>query len=302
MTDASGPLHLFDTHVHVVSADIDRYPRIATKLANGPWWETTSIDTSGSALVENLTRARCSGAVVVQAAGAYGTDNRYLIDTIGAEPDRLVGVAIVDPRGGVGTIRQELAALAAAGVAGVRLFHIPTPDPVWLGTPVGDDLIDAAAALGLTVSVCVQAHDLAHVAAQLESRPEVEMVLDHCGFADFSGGAPFDSAVPLWELAAYPNLIAKFTPTLVAQEATGADGPGRARAMLGAVAERFGPDRVVLATDWPQHREVDATTAQPLSYAQTVQLIIGWTDGFRPNDRLAMLSGNAERLYRGAKS
>ena len=35
--------------------------------------------------------------MLVQAHGAYGADNRYVVDAVAAAPDRLVGVCIVDP-------------------------------------------------------------------------------------------------------------------------------------------------------------------------------------------------------------
>jgi len=57
-----------------------------------------------------------SHGVLVQPS-FLGVDNRLLLSTLAADPDRLVGVAVVSPR----TAPRDLAAMHAAGVRGVRL-------------------------------------------------------------------------------------------------------------------------------------------------------------------------------------
>jgi len=57
-----------------------------------------------------------SHGVLVQPS-FLGVDNRLLLSTLAAHPDRLIGVVVVSPR----TSPQELAAMNALGVRGVRL-------------------------------------------------------------------------------------------------------------------------------------------------------------------------------------
>lgn len=57
-----------------------------------------------------------SHGVLVQPS-FLGEDNRLLLSTLAAHPDRLIGVAVVSPR----TAPHELAAMNALGVRGVRL-------------------------------------------------------------------------------------------------------------------------------------------------------------------------------------
>ena len=71
------------------------------------------------------TAAACGvdRAVLVQAHGAYGADNAYVLDAVAAAPDRLVSVVIVDPDG-PGRARDPAPARGSPGCAGVRLFGI----------------------------------------------------------------------------------------------------------------------------------------------------------------------------------
>lgn len=302
------PLRVFDTHVHVVSPDTERFPQTATPLANGAWWHTAPDDVSAIGLSRGLAEARSFGVALVQAAGAYGADNRYLLEAlktpnnfVGSE---VVGVAIVDPTTSPAEVTDNLVELVGAGIRGLRVFHIPTPDTPWLGSPVGDRLIDTAADLGLSISVCIQDHDLELLGHQLQRRPDVTLLLDHCGFVDLSDPAS-GSAARLWELSKHDQLVVKVTPTLLAMAAESAAGGSSAdqlnqawskQELLGEVVRRFGADRVVLATDWPQHREIDEN-GRHLTYAETIEAVISWTEPFPVDDRRAMLSDNGLRFY-----
>ncbi|MFE2889367.1 amidohydrolase family protein [Streptomyces sp. NPDC059272] len=60
-----------------------------------------------------------------------GTGSTYLLDARGEAPDRLRGVAVIEPR----TEREELDRLVEADVCGVRLNLISRPVP-----PLGEQL------------------------------------------------------------------------------------------------------------------------------------------------------------------
>ena len=276
---------LIDTHTHVVANDTVAYPQRVVALPNGSWWD--GVDCSIEHFAALVAESAVDGVVLVQAAGVYGDDNTYLAAAV--EFDRFVGSCIVDPASAHAVDR--LAGWAECpGISGVRLFHVPRPDVSWLASSAGDRVVDAAADLGLSVAICCLAGDFVDLSHQLARRSDVAFSLDHCGFADFSGGAPFVNAQPLWDLAKYPNLHVKITPTLI--RLAGADPVE----LVEAVVEHFGGSCVMWGSDWPQHREVDID-GRRLTYAEQVALIQSWFANVSEADRVAIAGGNALRLW-----
>jgi len=286
------PPQLFDAHVHVVGADATKYPRHGPSLPNGAWWEDE--DASVEVFQRRTEDAAIVGVALVQATGTYGADNSYLVDALAREGTNdqpvLVGVGVVDPT--APDAIDHLTRLVDHGIRGIRLFHIPTPTPPWLDRPEADALVDAAADLGCVINICIQNHDFGLVAHHLDRRPDVTFTLDHCGFPELSDGPPFADAEPLWKLAEHENLHVKFSPTLAALASFDASSDDdAAELVLAAVADHFGPDRVMLGTDWPQHREPG------LSYAGQVDRMIRWTAAWSDADRTSMLAANTAKLF-----
>ncbi len=295
-------LVLIDTHTHAVSPDELRYPRRPFALANGAWWDLR--DCSFEQLDATIGQTTVDHAVVVQAAGAYGSTNDYLIDCLRRDDQRYLGIGIINPVSDqrdpssvdVDPIDQLAVLAAAKNVGGIRLFHIPTPAESWLDSAPGSRLIDAAVDRGLAITVCCQSHDLPALAMQLRRRPDVMFTLDHCGFPDFSGGAPFPHAQALWDLAMFDNVAVKFTPTC-ARMSIEHDPPA---AMLEHLVATFGAHRVMWGSDWPQHRELhpafDPTELRFRTYDEMVAEIVSWTDRLPANDRDLVLGETANRL------
>ncbi len=292
---------MIDTHTHAVSPATHRYPLRPAALANGAWWDEE--DTSVERLLAGVDDSDVGGVLLVQAVGAYGFDNTYLGDAVAAD-HRLAGCVVVDPTddGALGELRRLAGPAGGTDIVGLRLFHIPTPADSWLGGSAGDALVDEAAELELTVSVCCQEWDLGYVDHQLRRRPDVTFVLEHCGFVDF-GDPPYDDARPLWDLADRPNLVVKITPTVVSLDVNIAEGHEIDGARAAAVVRRFGPDRVVWGSDWPQLRLWDEALppgTRRLEYREVVGLVASWFDEFSAEDRARVLDGNARRLWPGA--
>ena len=287
---AYGAHVLIDTHTHVVSTDTVSYPQQSFVLPNGSWWD--GVDCSVEHLAREVDESGVDGVVLVQAGGTYGEDNSYLAAAVGHDAERFVGSCIVDP-GGDDAVARLADWAAHAGISGIRLFHIPQPDVPWLASPVGDRMVDAAAKLGLSIAICCQADDLPDLAVQIARRPDVNFALDHCGFADFTRGAPFAAASALWDLAAHKNLAVKVTPTLVRIN------DAVPEQLVEAVVGRFGASHVLWGSDWPQHREV-GESGRPLTYGEQVALIQSWFGGLPAADRAAIGGGNALRLWPGA--
>jgi L-fuconolactonase len=245
---------MIDTHVHVISDDLERYP-MNPQGRPVPWYSEAPCTTEQ--LLELMDAAGVDKTCLVQAFSAYGGDNSYFVDSANAHPDRLVSVVYVpfgdpDPAG-------RLASWAAKGAAGVRVMGSAGPnDPTaGSGAPPGLDhpsaraLIAQAKASGLGIILTSRFGELDQVHDLLEEDPELVVVIDHCawpGPEQLAGGSSFPNAAPLFDLAKYPGVhlkVSSITLDRVAKETAGDPRP-----FVNAVVERFGPQRVMWGSNW----------------------------------------------------
>jgi L-fuconolactonase len=269
-----------DTHIHVVSDDVSAFPR----RAGGPgrdWWTGRAVD--GDALVGDLDVAGVARAVVVQAVGAYGSDNRYARSVVDTWPDRLVLVPAVDLEGT--DPAAELVVLMEEGyVAGVRLFGVGV-DASWLSDGRGRAIWELAAVSGVTIVPTLFPGDLPALRALAGQIPEAQVALDHCGFPDLRSGPPYQDAPELFALAHSPSIHLKLTSVVLRD----ASFHGGATPLAERLLASFGPDRLCWGSDHPQTYE--------LTYPG--MLALAW-DALRTTDddtRQSVLNGTARRLF-----
>ncbi len=200
-------------------------------------------------LVGALDAGEVAGAVAVQAKGAYGFDNSYAADARALAPTRLVNASIIDMEA-PDRLEQLTYWATERGMLGTRLFDIPTSSPSWLNDPSSRAVLDRARDLGLRVSLCVLEGSILLVGDLLDLAPDLPIALDHCGFADFTGGAPYKAAEPLFALAPRANLRLKVTTTTLSP---GTDAGNDPRDVLEHLCEVFGVERLMWGSDYPQH-------------------------------------------------
>jgi len=208
---------IVDTHVHVVARDEARYP-LRPSGVGSQWFREHPV--TAEQYLATATDAGVDRAVLVQAHGAYGSDNAYVLEALRVAPDRFVGVVIVDPADRDPAARlRELAAVP--GCHGVRLFGIGATTPTWFDGEVGAALWEGAVDLDLRIVATLLAPELPRLSTMLARHPDVPVVLDHCGFPDLRGGPPFTGAAPLLALAEHSELHLKVTSHVL--EAAGDD-------------------------------------------------------------------------------
>ena len=181
--------------------------------------------------------------VIVQAT-CHGADNSALVDALDAAGGRARGVATVRDT----VSREELQALHAAGVRGVRFNFVrrlvdPKPDAYYHA------IIERIAPLGWHVVVYFEAADLEERWDFFSSLP-VTVVVDHMGRPDVTepvDGPAFQRFVQLmhdnpniWSKVSCPERLSRVGPPAYA------DVVPFARHLV----ERF-PERVLWGTDWP---------------------------------------------------
>jgi len=181
--------------------------------------------------------------VVVQAT-CHGADNRALVDALEAADGRARGVATVT----AGVSADELAALDAAGVRGVRFNFVrrlvdTTPRDVLL------DIARRVAPLGWHVVIYFEAAELPQLYDFFASLPAT-IVVDHMGRPDVTlpvDGAGFELFVKL--MREHPNIWSKVS----CPDRLSRSGPPEYDDVV-PFAQRIVasfPDRVLWGTDWP---------------------------------------------------
>jgi len=236
-----------DAHVHAVSGDIYRYPR----RSEGPgrdWWSGRAVD--GDTVLGDLAEAGIVRAVLVQAVGAYGNDNRYARSVVDSHLDRLAFVPAIDAESDdpVGEISQLMAHCL---VAGIRLFGVDA-EPRWLTDGRGRAIWEVARECDITLVPTLFPRHLTMLGTLVAETPEARVALDHCAFPNLRSGPPYPAASALFALAEYPSVHLKIT-SLVLRDAA---AHGGMMALIEQLVGCFGPDRLCWGSDYPQTTEL----------------------------------------------
>ncbi|WP_267397078.1 MULTISPECIES: amidohydrolase family protein [unclassified Sphingomonas] len=229
------PADAVDAHCHVFGPG-DVFPY-------APERKYTPCDASKDQLFALRDHLGFARNVIVQAT-CHGADNRALVDALQAAGDRARGIATVRDT----VTDEELAALDAAGVRGVRFNFVrrlvdPKPDAYYRA------IIDRIAPLGWHVVVYFEAADLEERWDFFTSLPTV-VVVDHMGRPDVTkpvDGPDFARFIRL--IAEHDNVWSKVT----CPERLSVSGPPNYDDVVPfarTLVKRF-PDRVLWGTDWP---------------------------------------------------
>lgn len=282
---------IVDSHTHVVAPDAERYPLqpygldqgVGTERKRAAWFQDFPV--SAEQLLAHMDEAGVGAALAVQGVGAYSYDNRYAVDAARAHAHRLASVVAVDPleAGAAATLR---ALVRDGGARGVRLFTVTQPEATWLDEPAGFRVWEEALALGIPIVVTILARQATKLANALRRFPDAPVALDHCGFPDLRGGPPYERASALLELAAFPNLRMKVTTHVLRLAEQDPAGPA---ALVDALAARFGADRLLWGSDFPQTHD--------RSYADMVALARRAAANLDDAARARFLGGSALELW-----
>lgn len=268
-----------DAHCHVFGPG-DVFPY-------APERKYTPCDASKEQLFALRDHLGFARNVIVQAT-CHGADNRALVDALHAADGRARGVATVRDT----VTDEELAALDAAGVRGVRFNFVrrlvdPKPNAYYRA------IIDRIAPLGWHVVIYFEAADLEERWDFFTSLPTT-VVVDHMGRPDVTkpvDGPEFGRFVRLmaehenvWSKVSCPERLSKSGPP------TYDDVVPFARTLV----ERF-PDRVLWGTDWPHP---NMTSHMPDDGA-----LVDIIPRIAPSEDLQrrLLVDNPMRLYWGAR-
>jgi len=300
---------LYDSHAHLVSDDLVRYPRKPMRASaagssaapspfgpgmvgqpggfHGP--NPVNEKPTAEQMRKWMAEENVCGIAAVQKGMIYGTDNSYIVDAAELFPDLMRAVIIVDPQA-PGT-PQMMHEFAQRGIVGIRFFGVGVQDKRnWLSSPEALKVWQLADELGVLVDIeapPVGGEILIPVIEEMADRfPGLTIVLDHILMpavteADFGIGPQFDG------LAKRPNIFVKFTS--LNMDVIREQGVDPA-AFLRRAVSFFGAAKVMWGSD------IGTSSG---TYKEMVARGIAATALLSPDERLQVLHDTGRRVFGG---
>jgi predicted TIM-barrel fold metal-dependent hydrolase len=238
---------IVDIHPHIVSQDTERYPVTPIGGKRSDWSHARSVEVGE--LLAAMDGAGVDKGAVVHSSTTYGFNCDYVADALAPHHDRLTGVFSVN------VLEPDAPAAMRKwydrGLTGMRIFSRgSTMAEPWLAIddPRVFPCYELAEELGISVASNIQVPNFGQLENVLRQFPNVPHIVDHMGGANFTDGAPFEAARPLFDLAKYPNLYLKVTTQSIAKTS---DGKSTPESQFKRLVAEFGADRLAWGSNFP---------------------------------------------------
>jgi predicted TIM-barrel fold metal-dependent hydrolase len=262
-----------DTHAHIFERGLP--------LAPGARY-TSDYDAPVADYLKQLDANGMTHGVLVQIS-FLGTDNSYILDGMKKANGRLRGIAVVSPD----ISMDEMKAMDAAGIVGVRLNLVGRPIPNFTEGPWPEHL-KRVAALGWQVEVHREAKDIPAIVGPLLASG-VNVVVDHFGRFDGAQGVEDPGFRWLLDQGASKRMWVKVS----AAYRNGKDGAGEAAALKAypMLRDAIGLDKLLFGSDWPH-----TTFEKTVNFANQVSFF----EKMVPNaaERAQIMGENAAKLFK----
>jgi len=258
-----------DTHAHVFKRGL----KLADARRYAPDYDVLVED-----YLRELDAHGISHGVLVQPS-FLGTDNSFMVDALRRHPQRLRGIAMVDPHASL----AELDELAQNGVVGIRLNLVGGAAIPEFSSDPWPALLRDLAHRGWQVEVHREARDLPKIVGPLLDAG-VDVVVDHMGRPDPKLGVDDPGFRYLLSVAGTQRVWVKLSGAYRSSDEIAA-------AAAPLLRDAFGPDRLVWGSDWP-HTQFEQT----VQYAQTRAALDAWVPD--PAERRVILDDTPAKLFR----
>jgi predicted TIM-barrel fold metal-dependent hydrolase len=250
-----------DTHAHVFGP-LDTYPCIAER-------NYTPAIVGGRDYRAMHDRLGIARGVLVQPS-VYGTDNSCILDALRRQPDRLRGIAVVDPEIG----DRELKALDRDGIRGLR-FNLLYRGGTSLAAM--EVLARRIAPLGWHVDLLIDGEILPEIASRLAALP-VPVVFDHMAQMPSAHGPETPALHALYRLLESGRSRVKLSgANRVSTELSGF----RDTLVLGARLASLAPDFCFWGSDWPH-----VAVAERIDTGVLLNLFAEWVPAAETRQRI----------------
>ena len=270
---------MIDAHQHFWQYDKEAYDWIDESMA------AIRRDFLPPHLKCELDRTGLTESIAVQARQTLD-ETRWLLDLAQEHPFIRGVVGWIDLRADVDAQLAQFANDRAL----VGLRHIVQAEP--------DGFLDDAAFLagmtrlesaGLAYDILVYARQLPQAIAFARRFPRQRFVLDHLGKPDVRAGAFDEWQRDLRDLAALPGVCCKLSG-LVTEADWRTWTPGQLRPYLDAALDAFGPDRIMIGSDWP-------VCLVAAGYADVIGLVRDAMAEYSEAEQQRMLGGTATDFW-----
>jgi L-fuconolactonase len=269
-----------DTHQHFWRYRADEYPWIDARMA------ALQRDCLPGEVAAEMTAIGFDAAIAVQARQTMA-ETRALLALADLHPfiAGVVGWVVLC----ASSVEADLAALAdAPTLVGVRHVVQGEPDG-FLARADFRRGVSHLAHLGLTYDLLIYERQMPAAIEFVRAFPGQRFVLDHLGKPDIRAGR-FDAwAGHIRALAGEANVTCKLSG-LVTEADWAAWTPASLRPYLDAAVDAFGPDRLMIGSDWPV-----CTVAG--TYRQVMDIVLEYFSTWPADARAAVFGGTAAALW-----
>jgi len=228
------------------------------------------------------------GSVTVQARQTL-EETRWLLELADHSPSILGVVGWVDLRSP--DIRSQLRALTQnPKLVGVRHIVQSEPDDRFLLQPEFLRGVSMLEEFDLAYDILIYTRHLPVAAEFVERFQRQRFVLNHLAKPPIKSGKIDSWAQGIRRLAEFPNVFCKLSG-LVTEADWQHWRPGQIVPFLDVAFQSFGPDRLMIGSDWP-------VCLVAASYARTLQVVKSYLLAQTPECREAVFGGNAQRFWR----
>jgi len=267
---------ILDPHVHVWKHDPE-FPFAAG--AHVP-----EIDAAPETLLELMKANGVARTVLIQVIH-YRYDNRYTLSVLKRYPQYFpAAVCRVDPLDPAAP--DHLSQLTEQGFHGVRLSPSGEAAGDWIRGPLMPPLWSRCRELKVPMTILAPITRMPDVDALIDKHPDLTVVIDH--MADCPVGRPAELE-KLLALERHPNVFVKVSHTwsLSKQKYPWLDAQELVKRLHG----KFGPQRLMWATDWPIIEQSGAR------YEQALRVVRDEMSFLNADDKRWMLSKTIERVW-----
>ncbi|HBM3061668.1 TPA: amidohydrolase family protein [Klebsiella oxytoca] len=241
----------FDTHAHVFTTGLP----LAEHCRYVPEYDATPAQ-----YLAQLDRHHIDKAILIQPS-FLGTDNSYMLEAIRQSPDRLYGVAVIDPD----TPLCAMETLKQQGIIGVRLNLIGQELPD-LTMPVWQQHLRHINALGWHIELHRPAADLVPLLGVLLAA-DVKIVIDHFGLPAGKDNDP--GFIYLLKYAETGKIWVKISASY--RNGSAQKPTDNTEMLMPLLLKHFGAERLLWGSDWPHTRYEDRMT-----YTKAIDEIYHW--------------------------
>ncbi len=228
------------------------------------------------------------GSIAVQARQSL-EETRWLLELAESSKWILGVVGWVDLRSP--EVQSQLKALTRnPKLVGVRHIVQSEPDDRFLLQPDFLRGISALEEFDLAYDILIYTKHLPVAAEFVQRFPRQRFVLDHLAKPPIKSGDIDFWAQGIRRLAEFPNLFCKLSG-LVTEADWQQWEPEQIVPFLDVAFEAFGPDRLMVGSDWP-------VCLVASSYARWAEVVKTYLLGRKPEYRDSVLGGNAQRFWR----